>query len=126
MQQGDDLAIDGVEAKPAFQQQVASGDAKPWSNDLARFELGKGQGMVLNMGPNLTNGYVYLQANGDVFKNVKLKYKAGGEEKSIDDNSYPFEYTVPLAADATSFEFAVEATTPDGKSQQSEWIKLTK
>jgi len=118
------LAIDGVEAKPAFQQQVVLGDTKPWSKDLARFELGKGQGMVLNMGPNLTNGYVYLQANGEVFKSVKLKYKAGGEEKAIDDSSYPFEYTVPLAPDAMSFEFAVEATTPDGKSQQSKWIKL--
>jgi hypothetical protein len=117
------LAIDGVDVKPSFQQQIAPGGA-PWAKDHVRFDLGKGSGMVLNMGPTLTSAYVYLEANGDVFKNVKLKYKAGGEEKAVDDASYPFEYTVPLTADAKAFEFAVEATTPDGATQTSEWFKL--
>ena len=119
------LAIGNVEAKPAFQQQLAS-DAKGWTNDHASFELGKGFGMVLNMGQSLTNGYVYLQANGDVFKNVKLHHKAGRHVKVTDDSSYPFEYTVPLAPDAQSFEFMVEVESPDGKIQQSEWIKLAR
>jgi hypothetical protein len=114
-----------VEAKPAFQQQLAS-DAKGWAKDHVSFELGKGFGMVLNMGQSLTNAYVYLQANGDVFRNVKLHYKAGSQTKVIDDSSYPFEYTVPLAPDAQSFEFMVEAESPDGKMQRSEWIKLTR
>jgi len=119
------LAIENVEAKPAFQQQLAS-DAKGWAKDHVSFELGKGFGMVLNMGQSLTNAYVYLQANGDVFRNVKLHYKAGSQTKVIDDSSYPFEYTVPLAPDAQSFEFMVEAESPDGKMQRSEWIKLTR
>jgi hypothetical protein len=37
--------------------------------------------MVLNMGPSLHERVRLLQANGDVFKNVKLHYKPAARRR---------------------------------------------
>jgi len=75
--------------------------------------------MILNFGPAATTAFVYLQADDSKFKEVTLSYTVGGQRAALTDASFPFEFTVPIPAGATSFDFEVTATTLSGEKQSS-------
>ena len=81
--------------------------------------------MVLNFGRELQSAYVYLQAREDVSQ-ATLHYSTGGEWKTLTDAAFPFEFTVPLPADAGEFAYKIEIARPDGKKEESETAKLSR
>ena len=79
--------------------------------------------MVLNFGRELQSAYVYLQARENIGQ-ATLHYSTGGEWKTLTDAAFPFEFTVPLPAEAREFSYKIELTRMDGSKQQSEIAKL--
>jgi hypothetical protein len=113
------LAVDGVRVQPRFQADFLT-PSPGWKADHARLAIGKTHATVLPFGPGHTSAYVFLRANGDEFQRVALRYRIDGRPGALTDAAYPFEFTVPLPADARAFEFEVEGETPDGRSVRSE------
>ncbi len=120
------LIIEGLDVKTKFQQKVLAKDINPWKKDNTTLDFGGAKAIIINMGPELTSAYIYLQATGDTFKEVTLKYTCGQQWKEMTDNAYPFEFTVPLTLADSKFEFKLEAVGTNGGKTLSEIAALSK
>ena len=118
------LAIDGLKVTPRFQQKLQS-PAQPWKTDFAKHASGDTRAMVLNFGGELQWAYVYLQAR-ETLKQATLRYSSGGEWKTATDAAFPFEFSVPLSADAKEFAFEIEGVAPSGEKTKPEAGRLAR
>jgi hypothetical protein len=50
---------------------------------------------------------------------VTLSYTIGAQKATLNDSTYPFEFTVPVPAGATAFDFEVQAVTLSGEKQSA-------
>jgi hypothetical protein len=82
--------------------------------------------MILNFGRAATTAYVYVRADDSKFTNVSLTHWNAGQRKQVFDESYPFEFTVPRARDATDFRFQLEGVALDGTRLDSGVVTLFK
>ncbi len=113
------LAISGMDIKPKFQEKFSVRDAA-WQQDATELDFAGTHAMLLNFGRNLKSAYVYLQANGTELKRATLHYSTGGDWKQMSDAAFPFEFTVPLAAEAKAFRFKVAVDKTDGGKSESQ------
>jgi hypothetical protein len=113
--------VAGLTITPKFQDRLIGAErADAWSRDYVELPFGGTRAMILNFGPAATTAFVYLQADDSKFKDVTLSYTVAGKRGTLRDAAYPFEFTVPLTADAKQFDFQIEATTLDGNVAESE------
>lgn len=120
------VEIDDVEIIPAFQSDILerkSTDA--WSTDYLEMSFGNARAMILR-GIEHDNIYIYLQSDDDEYKTVSLHYESAGVWKTIVDDAFPFEFTVPVTNDATKFEFYLSGTSVADKKEKSEVVRLSK
>lgn len=121
------VVIEGLAVAPKFQHKLlATAPAQAWKQDYAELPWGNARAMILNFGPAAKTAYVYLQADDAKFKEVTLHYSIGGKKAEVTDGAYPFEFTVPLPADATSFRFQLTGLTVDGRRPGSAYVTLEK
>ncbi len=114
------VEVEGLEVQPKFQDRlVGARAADAWNRDHVVLPLGGTQAMILNFGPAATTAYVYLQADDSKFREVTLSYTVGDRKATLTDTSYPFEFTVPVPAGATSFDFEVLGVTVAGERQST-------
>jgi hypothetical protein len=114
------VEVEGLVVTPKFQDRlVGARAADAWQRDHVELPFGGTHAMILNFGPAATTAYVYLQADDAKFKEVTLSYTIAGRRAALTDASFPFEFTVPIPAGATSFDFEVTATTLSGEKQSS-------
>ena len=109
------LAIDGLSVKTQFQEKVFGvkpGQSAPKNYSVTASPFGTVSAMTLSFGRGLTSGYVWLNATADQLKKATLHYRVAGTEpwKQLDDSSYPFEFSIPMADDATKLEWRIEGT----------------
>ena len=117
------LKIPGMHIQPRFQHELLSTPRKPWAHDEARTPFIQGEviGMVLNFGPNLQSVFVYLQGTNQEIREARLTYQINNDpEVTHTDSRYPFEFTVALPLETTTFRYRVEAVTTGGKLQKTE------
>jgi len=114
------VEVEGLAVTPKFQDRlVGARAADAWRTDYVELPFGGTRAMILNFGPAATTAYVYLQADEATFKEVSLTYSLGGRQTTLKDASYPYEFTVPVPAGTTAFDFEVRGTTPGGKIETS-------
>ncbi|WP_309714724.1 hypothetical protein [Armatimonas sp.] len=121
------LKILGVKIQPTFQQELLGTGGAAWAKDEARtpFIQGEVVGMVLNFGPALLSAFVYLQGTNQEIREAQLIYQIdSAPEQTLTDSRYPFEFTVALPAEATTFRYRVEAMTTRGTLQKTEILTL--
>lgn len=121
------VVIDGLAVTPKFQQKLLGADSsQAWRKDYAEINYGDARAMVLNFGPTEATAYIYLRADDATFKEVTLDYTVEGERHSLTDAQYPFEFTAPLPAAASRFEFQLTGREVSGASGASGTIVLEK
>jgi len=123
------IAIDGIHVVTQFQTEV-SGDAARLS-DRSYAEttspIGKVTGMLLAFGGANTSAYVWLDATEQQIRSAKLHYSMNGSDwKVTEDSRYPYEFSMPLRADAEMLSYWVEAARTDGSTARSETVELKK
>lgn len=116
------LEIKGLAPKVAFQDKVQPGPVNPKAVTFQRLKapFGDVEAMVLSFGPDITWLYAYVTGENDVVKSAKLTVKDGNKIETLSDGSFPFEFTMPLAAKTAKLDVSVEAVTKDGKTEKSE------
>ena len=113
------VEIEDVEITPAFQPRIlARTNATSWSLDYLEVPFGDARAMILP-GVENDNAYIYLQADDAEFSAITLHYPEAGAWKTIQDDEFPYEFTVPLDAAATEFRFYFEGVSVDGKATRS-------
>jgi hypothetical protein len=108
------LAVDGIKVVPQFQQKVFGANVAPLSGESYRTvdsPFGKVTGMMISMGGDLTNAFVWLEATEKQLKQAKLRYRLNGVEREVVDAQYPFEFSLPLRETDAAFTYTIEGTT---------------
>lgn len=123
------LEVEGLAVKPKFQDRLVGAKASDaWSTDYLELPWGGARAMILNFGAAASTAFLYLQDDDSKYKEVSLTYRIGnsGAETTVTDAAYPFEFTVPLPADATSFRFRFSGKGVDGATNASTHAELRK
>jgi hypothetical protein len=119
------LTIENLMVEPAFQHLM---DEKTEIKDPAlhyrQLDFGDTRAMILQMGRNLKTAYIYLGADDEVFREVRLSYSINGvAAKELRDVHYPYEFTIELE-DESVLGFSLTGIKNDGTRSVSESVLL--
>lgn len=121
------LIICNIDVRPRFQTRLTDPDTTVWKCDYAESAFGRARAMLLNPGRNLKTCYLYLQDDDTHFRRVSMTYRIdGGAPKTLNDSSYPFEFTVTVSDEAERIDLELSGITVAGQSVRSEPFKLSK
>lgn len=89
------VAVENAAPDVKFQQILsATGDK---GKDYAEIKTGHAKALLFKLGAYGRRLYVYLEDDDNQWRSVRLHYTdASGKTKQLEDDSYPFEFTVPL------------------------------
>jgi hypothetical protein len=121
------VVVEGANVTPRFQQKVMglrSDDA--WQRGLVKFGPPDGRAMVLNLGPEARTVFAYLEDAKRDFASVEMRYTVAGQTRTLADEAFPWEFTIPLPDGATDFSFDLTASRPDGSRHAWEPVRLHK
>lgn len=118
------IAIDDINIAPQFQQTSSQSQANN-TYKLLNTAIGKINASVLSYG-KFSNAFVWLSASNEKVKSVTFNYrlKNAKDWKKITDDTYPFEFSVPLENNTDQIEWNISAVQVDGKVTKTEIIKL--
>jgi hypothetical protein len=112
------VIITGLTVKPQFQNRIADlNQTAAWDCDLIGLGEVAGRAMILNLGSQTRTAYVFLEYSKQDFVKVEMVSNDGSGERRTEDRSFPWEFTVPVAADAQEFRFILNGHKPDGTVQ---------
>ncbi|MEI6644565.1 MAG: hypothetical protein WCP12_00850 [bacterium] len=123
------FAIDRVQTRRTLQAKMfdpASPVLGPDSMQSVQAPFGKVHGMLLSMGRGLTSAFVYTDALPEQVITARLRYRQGsGEWKILQDDVFPFEFSVWLDDQAGDFEGIMEVETTRLEKQESGRVVLS-
>ncbi|AQQ10031.1 hypothetical protein L21SP3_01853 [Sedimentisphaera cyanobacteriorum] len=121
------VAIEGAEIQTRFQHKVMGVTAEDaWDKGFVEFDSPAGRAAVLNLGKAAKTVYVYLKDSKEDFRNVDMIYDDGSGKNRIQDDSFPWEFTVPIDSALSSFSFVIEGSGQDGEKVISKEYLLQK
>lgn len=87
--------------------------------------FGKIHGMLLSMGNGLTSAFIYTNALAEDVVSARLRFRQGAEDwKTVEDEVFPFEFSIWMDAAAGEFEAIVEVDTTRLEKQESPLMVL--
>lgn len=120
------VEVDGVEMNVHIQDRLLQ-RVGPWHNDYQQIGFGHGSAMIFNLGGLGERAYIWLKDNDNVYSRVSLVYQSDeGKEVNLTNESYPYEFTIPLSTSRTAFRFRLSGTLKDGTRHESKIIKMGK
>lgn len=120
------VSIDGAAIHSGFQQKILDAGASVVPNDYVKLKTGNAHAMLLQLGKYDRRLYVYLEDDDNKVQKVSLQYtNADGQSKSVEDITYPFEFTVRVG-EGQSVSFQLHLTDIGGKEQKSETVTMGK
>jgi hypothetical protein len=121
------VAIDDVPVTTQFQQTILpKAYTKPNENSykIIASPFGKISSAIISFG-ELSNAYIWLEASDENVKKATLEYRLGTNNWiKVEDDKYPFEFSIPLKEEDKIIEWKVEAESSGGKSNSSANITL--
>lgn len=120
------LIIDGLKSKASFQDKLNTTPARSRAITHQRIQtpFGDAEAMVLSFGPELTWLYAYLTASADEVKSARLSVVLPDRTESLTDESFPFEFSLPLKAGEKTLKLTFEGVNGQGQSLRSSSIQL--
>lgn len=117
------VALQHVTPRSSFQQKILASE-KNNGKDYTELEAGHAHAMLFKLGEYGKRLYLYLEDDDNMYNNITLHYTdASDKEVVVNDNAYPFEFTVPVR-NSVSFYLTLKGT--DGKATQSKKVTLGK
>jgi hypothetical protein len=122
------LVIEGVQMQPSFQSKLTAttASATAITHQTIRTPSGEAHAMILSFGPELTWLYAYLTCEAKTVKSAKLNLTLAGREQTITDESFPFEFSLPLKPTDTTAHLFFEESLTTGQTMKSGMIRLGK
>lgn len=120
------VVIKEVNVTPTFQDNLFDNTGL-WSNGKKDIQTGDATAMVIDMGKGLKSIFIYLRENDETLSSAIVSYKnQSGKKITLTDNSYPYEFSIPLPDDAESFVFSLAIVDKNNKSFVEDNITLSK
>jgi len=105
------VIIEGVTPKVDFQHKILR-KTEAWKNDYFESKDGKVRAMLLNLGDFSRTAYIYLTEDDRTLSSVTFK----STDLHLTDESYPFEFTIPVKAGTEQVKGSIIATVKNGQS----------
>lgn len=121
------FTIDGARIRPGLQATVMAASAdRAWRTPTQRIDDPAARAMVLDYGPSMRSAFVFLEDGKRDYTKVSLRWSSGSKSGLVDDDAFPWEFTVPLGDDARKFEWTIEGIRPDGSIHRSQPGRLSR
>lgn len=117
------IRISGLRVNPSFQRRLTlAGELRNgyWRSVSDNPALGTLTAFMLNAVPEYSDFYAYSSATGKDAVAMRLHYEVDGKRETIEDPSYPFEFSLRLAGENRAIRFAFEAIWNDRVIARSE------
>lgn len=75
---------------------------------------------AIQIEPGPWDAYVWSTAGSKELREITLSWRTGGEEGSITDEDYPYEFSVPAPAGATEMRFTTSGIRADGTTFETD------
>ncbi len=123
------IAIDDIEIVTQFQQHVYSSEDRKLSDSSFKKSdspFGKISSAIFSLG-RFNHFHTWLEASADKLSAATMHYRYGSDNtwKTIEDNSFPFEFSLPLNR-YDEIEFRIEGRSPRGEMINSDPVKVKK
>lgn len=120
------LVIENIATTATFQSKFTAKPATPQASTHQRIQtpFGEAQAMLISFGPELSWMYAYLTADRATVKSAKLHVSLGNREEMLTDDSFPFEFSLPLEAKVVIKTVTFETTTHIGEVRQAAPIRF--
>jgi hypothetical protein len=121
------LVLSGVQPKVQFQKKFtgAAANAKAITHQRIRTPFGEAQATILSFGPELTWLYAYLSADTEQVKSAAVRVELPGRSETLRDDSFPFEFSLPLRPGESALSLKMEAKAAGGAELHSDPIRLS-
>lgn len=112
------VVLDNASLKVGFQNRMLA-SLPGWSEDFVKDEYGRA--MLLNVAATGKRVFAYVNGNGDKWKSVTLSYRMdSGEWISVQDNVFPYEFSIPVSEEISGFEYRMILVDSDGVGHKGE------
>jgi hypothetical protein len=121
------LAVKGLKAVPAFQNKINPQAAPAGVTRHQRIKSpigGDVEAIVFSFGPELTWLYAYQTGEPGPVKALALTVKTASGTQTLCDDSFPFEFTLPLSSTDIDVELSLEAQDVADRKERSEPVFL--
>lgn len=109
------IEIKGAKTTPQLQNSILANN-EVWQSDFVKMSDVAGNGMVLNLGKDCSSLYVYSSAPMGTYDKIKMLYETDDNQKGIlEDNTYPFEFSLPLGIKTSSVSYKLVASGDVGE-----------
>ncbi len=123
------LAMDDVPVTTQFQQKIYKESATGShgkSFQIISSPMGRINSAIFSLG-ELSNTYIWMEASDEHLKKATLHYRMDGEDwMKMEDNGYPFEFSIPLKDKTMQMEWWIEGQNTMGNTDKSAEIILHK
>lgn len=120
------VIIKGCNIHTSVQENFAQKGSK-WKNSSFHSDFGHLSALMLDMGKNLKEAYLFLRDDDSIFKEVTLLYRFDdGRFQMLKDLSYPFEFSVPVPEGTETIYMQIMGIDVNDNLQKGELFKLSK
>jgi hypothetical protein len=122
------LIIEGVKVSALFQTKFIGRPSpeKAITHQTIQTPFGEAKATILSFGPELTWLYAYLTSDAKTVKSAKVHVTLADQNKVLTDDSFPFEFSLPLKSTDTIAQLTFEAQPVSGQAVRSEMIRIGK
>lgn len=96
-------------------QELLLGRSSVWGNDY--YADDKVRAMLINPGNAGKEVFAFVSGQKDLYRSVRMQFRANsGNWSEATDNTFPFEFSIPISEDCNSFEFKFTMTDANGST----------
>lgn len=118
------LVIRNVPVRPTFQRDFVQ-QGQRWQTNYIADEQTNFRAMLLNFGKQHRTIYAYSPADEKTVRKAVLTYQTASGTKTLTDEHYPYEFTIPVTDASKPFYFTMMVEGPTGGQHTSKPLVLT-
>ncbi|WP_449049470.1 hypothetical protein [Parapedobacter sp.] len=119
------VVLGNLEINPAIQDKIIATTDGAVGNDYLEIQPGNAKAMLMRLSDVANTVYLYLSDDESSVRSARITYTdLTGNEQTIVDKSYPYEFTVPLDKHQKGLRFQLEVEDVNGHVKRSEDLRL--
>ncbi|WP_257668883.1 hypothetical protein [Parapedobacter tibetensis] len=119
------VILENVEIDPVIQDRVLAPAGDVRDNDYLEIPLGNTKAMLMRLGDFANTVYLYLSDDESSVRSARIMYTdIAGNQQTIVDKSYPYEFTIRLDKRQHGLQFQLEVEDINGNVKRSQDLRL--
>ncbi len=118
------VKISGVTPQVSFSKSFV-GDTAAVHNDYLEMDVGNARAMLIRLANYDQRAYIYLRDDDSKVAQATLRYAdVNGEQQSLTDREFPYEFTIDLPREANGLRFTLQTRDLAGRIESTGELSL--